>query len=49
VFVGSTEVKVYTVCWWSELREMCIEFVGGQNRGKGLYSVLVGSIEGKVF
>jgi len=39
VFVGRTEGKFYKLCWWAELRERCIECVGGQNGGKGVHSV----------
>ena len=47
--MGRTEGKLYTVCWWAVLRERYIDCVVGQNRGKGVYSVLVGSTEGKVY
>jgi len=42
--VGSTEGKVYTVCWWAEQRERCMECVGGQNWTKVVESVLLGRI-----
>ena len=44
-----TEGKLYTVFWWAVLRESFIQCVGGQNREKGVYSVLVVSTEGKLY
>ena len=31
MLVGSTEGKVYTVCWWAILSERSIQCVVGQN------------------
>ena len=30
VFVGTSEWKIYTLIWWAEMRERCIQCVGGQ-------------------
>ena len=49
VLVDRTEGNVYRVCWWTKLRETCIQGVGGQNRGKGVHRVLVGRIEGIIY
>ena len=38
--------RVYTLCWLAELSERFIHCVVGQNKGKGVYSVLVCKIEG---